>query len=384
MQKSKKEIIKILGQNSIMEDFIEEIIIKDEKNLLISIIFDKFNLPKDEIAKIVQKAEENIKKQLDFDKITMILASNAKKAVKKTPPKKNKEGFLHKIKKKLNFLQDSPQKAQKPPQKAQNLPKNSQKVSEIQNIVGVKKVIAVASAKGGVGKSTFAVNLAASLKKIGHKVALLDADIYGPSIPVLLGINEKPEIKNNLLQPIVKFGMKIMSIGLMIKENEAGVWRGAMITKILYQLIRTVDWKNDGQEVDFMIIDMPPGTGDIYLSLAQNFPIDGVVIVSTPQMVAVKDVARSIDCFEKLKIPIIGLVQNMAYIDANGSKQYIFGKDNAKNMAQELKIKFLGDIELAQEISDANEASTPFMIDAKASNLSLNFGKIAEDIIEGL
>jgi ATP-binding protein involved in chromosome partitioning len=157
-----------------------------------------------------------------------------------------------------------------------------------------------------------------------------------------------------------------------------------MITKILYQLIRTVDWKNDGQEVDFMIIDMPPGTGDIYLSLAQNFPIDGVVIVSTPQMVAVKDVARSIDCFEKLKIPIIGLVQNMAYIDANGSKQYIFGKDNAKNMAQELKIKFLGDIELAQEISDANEASTPFMIDAKASNLSLNFGKIAEDIIEGL
>lgn len=377
MEKGKKEIIRILKENAIEEDFIEEVIIKDEKNLLISMAFDKFNLPKAEIAKIVQKTEENLKKQLGFDKITMILTSNAKKTVKKAAATKAKEGFLNKVKKKLGF-------EQKTPQKPQNLPRNTQKTSEIKNIVGVKKVIAVASAKGGVGKSTFAVNLAASLKKIGHKVALLDADIYGPSIPVLLGINEKPEVKNNLLQPIIKFGIKIMSIGLMIKENEAGVWRGAMITKILYQLIRTVDWKCDGQDVDFMIIDMPPGTGDIYLSLAQNFPIDGVVIISTPQMVAVKDVARSIDCFSKLKIPIIGLVQNMAYIDVKGAKQYIFGKDNAKNMAQELKIEFLGDIELAQEISDANEASMPFMLDAKATKLSLNFGKIAEDIIERL
>lgn len=224
---------------------------------------------------------------------------------------------------------------------------------QIPDVVGVKKIIAVASAKGGVGKSTIACNLAVSLQKSGRSVALVDADIYGPSIPHLMNISGKPESRDNLLLPMMSHGVKCISIGSLIDEKAAGVWRGPMVTKILYQLIRSVNWKSDGKEVDVMVIDMPPGTGDVYLSIAEKFPLNGVIIVSTPQSLAVIDVVRSIDCFEKLKIPILGLIQNMSYLEVAGEKKYIFGKDGAKKLAEKTGIEFFGEVPLIQEVSDS-------------------------------
>jgi ATP-binding protein involved in chromosome partitioning len=253
---------------------------------------------------------------------------------------------------------------------------------DILPVIGVKKIIAVASAKGGVGKSTIATNLAISLKRIGYNVALVDADIYGPSIPYLLNINDKPEVKDNLIIPSQNFGIKSISIGSLVDAANAGVWRGPMVSKILYQLIRGVNWKFDEREVDIMIIDMPPGTGDIYLSLAEKFPITGCVIVSTPQSLSVIDVVKSVDMFLRLNIGIIGIIQNMAYLKINGQKQYLFGQDGAKKLARKLAINFLGEIAIDQEISSSTETRTPICTTNTNPNITLNFGQIAEKIID--
>lgn len=218
-------------------------------------------------------------------------------------------------------------------------------------VKGVKKIIAVASAKGGVGKSTIACHLAHSLSKSSKNVALVDADIYGPSIPYIMGLSGKPKHKDGMVLPMISNNIKCMSVGLIIKENEAGVWRGPMVSKILHQLIRSVNWQYDQKGVDVMIIDMPPGTGDIYLSLAHNFPLAGVVIVSTPQNLAIIDVVRSIDCFRKLEIPILGLVENMSYFEINNKKEFPFGKNSAVKLAKKEGIKFLGQVPFNDELN---------------------------------
>lgn len=234
-------------------------------------------------------------------------------------------------------------------------------ISPKNKINGVKKIYLVASAKGGVGKSTLACNLAQYLANRRIKVALVDADIYGPSVANFFDVKQKPEIKNNLFLPIIKNSVKIMSIANIIDENQAGVWRGPMVTKILNQLINLVYWSYDGSEVDAMIVDMPPGTGDVYLTMAEKYFVDGVFLISTPQNVAVIDIIKSIDCFKKLHIPILGLIQNLAFYEFNGQKKYLFGKDGARDLAIKQGIDFLGDIPINENISQYCEEKKLFV-----------------------
>jgi ATP-binding protein involved in chromosome partitioning len=252
-------------------------------------------------------------------------------------------------------------------------------INQIPEVSGVKKIIAVASAKGGVGKSTIACNLAIALSQIGVKTALLDADIYGPSIPSLMNFEDKPQVKDDFLLPILANKVKCISIGTMIDANSAGVWRGPMVTKILYQLIRSVNWQYDGNKVEVMIIDMPPGTGDVYLSLAEKFPLSGVVLVSTPQTLSVIDTVKSVDCFKKLKIPLLGIIQNMAFLEIAGKKIFLFGEDGAKKLAIDYDLKFLGEVPIIPEISQCSEERIPYLIKYPQSETAKFFQKLVKD-----
>ncbi|MGB4192061.1 MAG: Mrp/NBP35 family ATP-binding protein [Rickettsiales bacterium] len=217
-----------------------------------------------------------------------------------------------------------------------------------QRIPNIKKIILMASAKGGVGKSTTATNLALALEQQGLKVAIVDADIYGPTIPKLLGVLEKPLTEDNKMLPIEKYGIYSISIGYIVNENQAAIWRGPMVSKALYQLLLGVKWP----EIDYLIIDMPPGTGDIYLSLAENFCIDGVILITTPQNIALSILKKSISFFEKTNIPILGIVENMAYyLDENQVKHYIFGANLVEKFIQETNYKLLGSIPIIPKIS---------------------------------
>ncbi len=251
-------------------------------------------------------------------------------------------------------------------------------MNQIPEVRAVKKIIVIASAKGGVGKSTIACNLAVASQILGKNTALVDADIYGPSVAHLMQLKDKPQQKDNLILPIISRGVKCISIASMIDESQAGVWRGPMVTKILYQLIRSVNWKCDNKEVDVMIIDMPPGTGDVYLSMAEKFPISGAIIVSTPQSLSVIDVVKSVDCFSKLKIPIFGLIQNMSYLEMGGVKKYLFGQDGAKKFALKNSINFLGELPILEKISNANEIGESFVLNEREGESAKIMKKIAE------
>ncbi len=234
---------------------------------------------------------------------------------------------------------------------------------------GVRNIIAVVSGKGGVGKSTVAANLALALADGGAKVGLMDADIYGPSQHIMFGIRgERPMMKDNgdgkgLIVPIEKFGIKVMSIGLLIDEKQAVVWRGPMVSSAIRQFVSDVDWG----ELDYLIIDMPPGTGDIHLTIVQTVPVTGVIVVTTPQLVALADAKKGVAMFgqAQLKVPIIGLVENMSYFtpeELPDNKYYIFGKDGGKNLAEEFDIPFLGQIPLVQSIREGGDIGVPLML----------------------
>lgn len=212
----------------------------------------------------------------------------------------------------------------------------------------ISKVIVIASGKGGVGKSTTALNLALSLAKLGKKVGLADADIYGPSLPRMLGVTEKPESIDQKLQPIVRYNIKTMSLGYLVPEDAAVIWRGPMAVKALHQILYGTNWG----ALDYLIIDVPPGTGDLHLSLAENYKIDGVIIVSTPQLVALSDVVRAINMYNRVDIPIIGCIENMSYfIDpVSNNKNYIFGQGGVKDIANKMNLMFLGEIPLLSKI----------------------------------
>jgi len=225
--------------------------------------------------------------------------------------------------------------------------KMSGKLPEKKQIKGTKFTIAISSAKGGVGKSTFATNLALALKTIGCKVGLLDADIYGPSIPKMLGINEKPKSDGQNLDPIIKYDIQCMSIGFLTDQQTPMIWRGPMVTSAIRTFTQKVNWKN----LDFIIVDMPPGTGDTQLTFSQEIKMDGAIIVSTPQEVALLDVKRGIKMFDKLGVKILGLVDNMSYFIGDDNKKYkIFGEGGVKNTAQEFNKEFLGEIPINPKV----------------------------------
>ena len=212
-------------------------------------------------------------------------------------------------------------------------------------IIGTKFTIAISSAKGGVGKSTFATNLALALKKVGCKVGLLDADIYGPSIPKLVGENKKPKVSDQgKILPIIKYNISIMSIGFLISEDTPMIWRGPMVISAINQMLNDVDWG----VLDFLIVDMPPGTGDVQLTMAQKVPMSGAVIISTPQDLALIDAKKGLEMFKKVNVPIIGIIENMSTFICPHCKEetYIFGKEGAEFEAKRQNVDFLGGIPL--------------------------------------
>ena len=244
-------------------------------------------------------------------------------------------------------------------------------------IPGTKFTIAISSAKGGVGKSTFATNLALALKKVGCKVGILDADIYGPSLPKLFSINEKPDSDGQTLKPIVKYDIQCMSIGFLTDEQTPMIWRGPMVTSAIKTFTQKVGWK----DLDFIIVDMPPGTGDTQLTFAQEISVDGAIIVSTPQEIALQDVKRGIRMFDKLKVNIIGLIDNMShFIGDDGKKYAIFGENGVERTAQEFEKKFLGQIPINSDVGKYGDMGIPIVEKDPDHEITKIYLKFAEEI----
>ena len=245
-------------------------------------------------------------------------------------------------------------------------------------IPGVGAIIAVASGKGGVGKSTVAVNLALGLQALGFKVGLLDADIYGPSVPRLLGITEKPEMDGDKLAPIVKLGLKTMSIGFLIEEDTPMIWRGPMVQNALTQMMNDVAWA----PLDILVVDMPPGTGDAQLTIAQRVPLKGAVIVSTPQDIALIDARKGLAMFRKTQVPVLGIVENMSTFVCPhcGHESHIFGHGGARETARALAAPFLGEIPLVSSIRETSDAGTPIVAAAPDSPEAKAFLLIAKEV----
>lgn len=263
----------------------------------------------------------------------------------------------------------------------------SKRTPENPMLPGVKNIIAVASGKGGVGKSTVAVNLAVALAQTGAKVGLIDADIYGPSLPIMFGVENEQLFVNErdgkqFMVPVEKFGVKMLSIGFMVDPDQAIVWRGPMASKALRQLFSDADWG----DLDYMLIDLPPGTGDIHLTLVSAVPVTGAVVVSTPQKVALADARKGIGMFrlDSIKVPVLGLVENMAWFtpaELPQNKYYIFGKEGCKNLADELKVPLLGQIPLVQSICDGGDLGRPIVLD-EGSPASIAFLTVAGNLAQ--
>ncbi len=244
-------------------------------------------------------------------------------------------------------------------------------------IIGTKFTIAISSAKGGVGKSTFATNLALALKKLGLKIGILDADIYGPSLPKLFSIKEKPENREGKLIPVSKYNIQCMSMGFLTDEQTPMIWRGPMVTSAIKTFTQKVDWK----DLDFIIVDMPPGTGDTQLTFAQEIKMDGAIIVSTPQELALQDVKRGIAMFDKLKVNIIGLIDNMSFFIGDDGKKYsIFGDGGVKKTAEEFNKRFLGEIPINSDIGKYGDQGKPIVESMPEHDISKLYLKLADQI----
>ena len=242
-------------------------------------------------------------------------------------------------------------------------------------INGTKFTIAISSAKGGVGKSTFAMNFALALKSIGLKVGILDADIYGPSLPTMMSINEKPKSEDGKsMTPVNQYGIQCMSIGFLVDEETPMIWRGPMVTSAIKTFTQKVLWN----DLDFIVVDMPPGTGDTQLTFAQEIKVDGVIIVSTPQEIALSDVKRGIRMFDKLKVPILGLVDNMSFFESDdGKKHNIFGEGGVEKLSTNYNKKFLGKIPINIDLRIAADSGKPLVEKSPDHKISKIFKEIA-------
>ena len=253
---------------------------------------------------------------------------------------------------------------------------SAKKLPEKENIHGVKNTIAVASGKGGVGKSTVAVNLAASLARSGANVGLLDLDIYGPSIPTMMGINEPIQVNaEGKMKPVVNYNIKMMSVGFVLEEDAPLIWRGPLVMQIVKQFLKDVEWG----ELDYLVIDLPPGTGDAQLTLAQTIPLTGAVVVTTPQDISLIDARRAITMFEKITVPVLGIIENMSYFLCPhcGKKTEIFSSGGGEKTSQKYDIPLIGNIPIDTEIRAGGDAGKPIVISNPESPQSVEFGTIA-------
>jgi ATP-binding protein involved in chromosome partitioning len=262
--------------------------------------------------------------------------------------------------------------------------------TQFPSLSDVKHIIAIGSGKGGVGKSTIAANLAIALQKSGNRVALLDADIYGPSIPIMFDVADErpgvdPEAENGKIIPIEKYGILIQSIGFFVEPEQALIWRGPMASQALNQLLNDTHWG----ELDYLVVDLPPGTGDIHLTLVQQYPVDGIAIVTTPQQVALADAKKAFSMFnqEKIRVKILGLIENMSYFtpaELPDNKYYLFGKQGGRRLADDARVNLLGEIPLVQSICESGDSGSPVALDEKSPvydafrNLAINIKAIIE------
>ena len=247
-------------------------------------------------------------------------------------------------------------------------------------IGGVKNIIAVASGKGGVGKSTFSVNLAITLAKQGKKVGLLDADLYGPSIPTMMGINKRPDLtSSNKIVPLEKFGIKLMSLGFLIPDDAPAIWRGPVVMQVITQFLKDVEWG----EIDFLVVDLPPGTGDIQLTLVQTVPINFAIVVSTPQDISLIDAKKALAMFDKVNVPVFGLVENMSYFICPhcNKRSDIFKHGGAKAAAEKLGVNFLGEIPIVEEICELSDKGEPIMTKDIHPEVQSVFNKISDSLV---
>ena len=311
-----------------------------------------------------------------------VTISNPTLQAKKKVEEEIKKAILLKVDEKIDVKVNVKTSAAPKKEEKSNLIKGK-KIPSIQNI------IAIASGKGGVGKSTITANMAVSLSKMGFKVGILDADIYGPSMHLMFDVEKERPISVKIegrskMKPIENYGVKLLSLGFFTNPNQAVIWRGPMASKALNQLIFDADWG----ELDFLLIDLPPGTGDVHLSIVQALPINGAVIVSTPQTIALADAKKGVAMFqqESIQVPVLGIIENMAYFtpeELPDNKYYIFGKDGAKHLAEDINTKFLGEIPLVQSIREAGDVGHPVALQENTS-LENAFATLTKEMVSEL
>ena len=244
-------------------------------------------------------------------------------------------------------------------------------------IPGVKNIIAVGSGKGGVGKSTVAVNLAITLSRLGYAVGLMDADVYGPNVPLMMGIQQTPQAIGQRIQPLESHGVKLMSMAFLNPGDKPLVWRGPMLNSVIQQFLRNVDWG----ELDYLVIDLPPGTGDVQLTLIQTTPLTGAVVVTTPSDVALEDARKAVNMFEQVREKVLGIVENMSYLEHNGEKLYVFGKGGGARTAEKMGVPLLAEIPLDPATREGGDSGKPIAILGTANAQAKRFEELARKII---